>query len=130
MNLLKLTFCMLLAVAFIACDKDDDAQKNCKQSDWVGTYDGTIDCSGVEDDVVVIITASGSEDINIEYVVLGLSTEVESLTPDGCKVDHSESGGGFSLSVDATLDGDNFNYEEVYTILGIGASCTITATRR
>lgn len=126
MNLLKLTFCLVLAIGFMACDKDD---KNCTQADWVGTYEGTIECDGVEEDVVVRITASGSENIIIEYETSVLIVEYDPLNPDECNLDYSASDSGITLSVDASLNGDNFTLEERYTALGITATCNITATR-
>ena len=53
-------------LSFAACNSDDDSS-GCTQADWVGTYNGTVDCNGVEEDVTVTITASGSDAVIIRY---------------------------------------------------------------
>lgn len=127
MNLLKLTFGLVLAIGFIACDKDDD---DCTRANWVGTYEGTIDCDGVEEDVLVTITTSGSEHIVIEYETPTIVATYDPLAPDKCNLDHSASAGGIALTVDAGLNGDNLTLEEIYTVGGITTNCNINATRQ
>lgn len=130
MKLLKLACCLVLALSFVACDKDDDVQKDCATADWIGVYEGTIDCDGTEEDVTVTITANGSEEIVISYETITFSVEYDPLNPDNCKIDITESGGGISLSLDATLNGDSFTMTEVFTVSGASTTCEITATRQ
>lgn len=126
---MKLTFGLMLAIGFIACDKDDD-QKDCTRANWVGTYEGTIECDGVEEDVIVTISASGTEDIIIEYETSTVIATYDPLPTDKCDFDHSTTGGGISLSVDARLNNDNFTLEEIYTVGGLTTNCNINATRQ
>lgn len=128
MNLLKLTCCLALAVGFIACDKDDD--KECTPADWVGTYEGTIECVGaVEENVVVTITASGTNNIIIQYETATITVEYDPLPPNSCNLDFSDSAGGISLTIDADLDGDHLTLEEVYSDGSVTANCVIHASK-
>ena len=130
MKLSKLALFLMLVVAFASCKNDDESPTNCTQSDWVGTYDGTLNCNGASEDVTVTITASGSEAIVIKYETANLETEFDPLTPNGCNLDVSQSDQGITLSVNAELDGDNLTFSEDLTIGGGTSSCDITATRQ
>jgi hypothetical protein len=130
MNLFKLTFLFVLAISIISCDNDDDMKPDCSQSDWTGTYEGTIDCNGSEEDVTVTITASGSDDIIIVYESTTLTTEYDPFTPDNCDLDVMESDQGVTLTVDATLDGDDLTIIEELSSTVVLYTCTITAQRQ
>ena len=129
MNLLKLSFSLLLIFTLAACG-DDDSAPACTQSDWVGTYMGTQDCDGNTEDVTVTITASGSDAIIVEYQSLNGDAEFDPLTPNGCNLDRTESAGGNTLTVDANLDGNNLNFIDIIALGTTTATCTITATRQ
>ena len=129
MNLLKLSFLLVLAVTFTACGSDDDSEPVCVQSDWVGTYSGTVDCDGTVEDVTVTITASGADAIVIKHETSTVETEFDPLTPTGCDLDRTASSGGFTVTVDATLDDDKLSFVEILTDGNTTTTCTITATR-
>ncbi|MEM6262586.1 MAG: hypothetical protein AAGI38_08775 [Bacteroidota bacterium] len=130
-NLLRLSFLLFMMVAFAACGNDDEddmpSTPTCSQSDWVGTYSGTQNCSGDLDTLNITITASGSDAVIIEYEDIGgfTSVEYDPLTPNQCVIAYSETDQGITVSLDATLDGDNLTMVESFN----GDECTITATR-
>ena len=129
MNLTKLSFLFVFALLIAACGDDDDAVATCTQSNWVGTYMGTIDCDGTTEDVTVTITSSGSAAVIIKYETSVTQTEYDPLTPDGCDIDKMDSGAGITVTIDATLNGDNLTIQEVLAFNGAAATCNITATR-
>ena len=126
MNLFKLSILLVLIVTFSACGDDDTS---CEQADWIGTYAGTVDCDGVVEDVTVTITASGTDAIIIMYATDNSSTEFEAINLDGCDLDKSESAGGFSVSIEASLDGDKLSVKDEISVGGDTATCEVTATR-
>lgn len=132
MNFLKLSFLLMLAVAFFSCD-DDDETKTCTQSDWIGSYTGTIDCDGETADVTVVITESGSEEIVVKYDYtvesVTISSEYDPLKPDNCNYSESSSAGGISGSVKMNLDGDQLTIEEVLSDGTTTATCNLNTTR-
>lgn len=129
MNLLKLSFLLVLLVAFSACG-DDEETNVCAQADWVGSYTGSQVCDGADaEDATVTITASGTDAIVIITNVPGLESEYDPLTPDNCDLNVSQTDSGITLSVDATIDGDNLSFTEVLSAGGNTSTCTITATR-
>lgn len=117
-----------MLVLLIAACNDDDTD-DCMQSDWVGTYTGTAVCDGVSDSTIVIITASGSEAVIIEYEVGGLTTTYDPITPNGCLIDYSESQSGLTIDFDAAINMDNLTFTEVLSGNGQSSTCVITATR-
>ena len=129
MNLLKLSFFLVLIATFSTCSDDDDNTKNCVQSDWVGTYTGTLDCDGIAEDVTVTITANGSDDIIIKYEVPNASTEYDPLLPNSCDLDYTESDSGITITIDASIDGDNLTLKEIISLGGDTSTCDITAVR-
>lgn len=130
MNFLKLSFFALLVVAMAACNKDDDNPPICTQSDWVGTYDGTIDCDGSTENVTIIIAASGTTALDISYSTSTSSTTyTEPLTPVNCDLDFTATDAGLTLTVDASLNGDNLTFKEAISG-NISSICEITATRK
>jgi len=105
---------------------------DCMQSDWVGSYSGTIDCDGDQSNVEMTITAAGAEGLIIAYTTSdGTEADYEEpLNPDGCNIDQTIVEGNVSLSVDASLDGVNLSFQEIITVDGQQlSSCNITATR-
>lgn len=125
MKILRASFFILLTLSIFSCSKDDD----CVQSDWVGTYTGTINCDGVEDDVTVTITADGSEDIVVQYETESFFTEYEALTPDGCSLSFSATQAGISGSVDLELDGDDLSISESFTFGTETTLCDLDVTK-
>jgi hypothetical protein len=135
MNFLKLSILLIVLIAFSAC-KDDEPTITCTQSDWVGTYVGNQVCDGDTESVTVTITASGSDAIIIKYEVVssGGSGEVEydPLTIMECDLDYTETdaASGITISLDASLDGDNLTFKETFTVSGSSDICDVTATRQ
>lgn len=130
MNFLRLAFILMLFIGLSNCKKNDDDAATCTQADWVGTYSGTIDCDdGSSESVTVTITADGTADIVIEHATVSVTTEYDPLTPSNCNIDVSNSAGGFSVSINASLDGNNLEIEETLSGGGNSSTCTITATR-
>jgi hypothetical protein len=130
MNVTKLSFFLMLALSFSACKKDGDDMATCTQSDWVGTYEGTISCDdGSMENVTLTITADGTDAIVIKYVSSTVTTEFDPLTPSGCDLDFTASDIGLTVTVDATLDGDDLDMDETFSDGTTSATCTITATR-
>ena len=119
---------LALIVAFSACSKDDD-NPTCAQSDWVGTYTGTIDCDGTMENVTLTITASGTDAVIISYETPTLTTDYDPLTPDGCNISVSGSLGGISSLVEATLDGNELTLLEELSGGGITSTCNLTVTK-
>ena len=130
MNFLKLTILSLFIVAFSACGKDDDGPVICTQSDWVGVYEGTIDCDGTTEDVNVTITANGAEDIIIVYTTSSVTTSYDPLKPNACELNASGTVGGLSSSIDAMLEGDDLTITEVISGGGTTSTCNLTAKRK
>ena len=132
MNLTRLSFFLMLVLAFSACKKDgdDDTMASCEQADWVGTYEGTIDCDGTQENVTLTITADGTDAIIIKYEAGIVTTEYDPLTPNGCDLNITASGGGFTATVEATLDGDNLTFTETVSDGGSNTTtCEATVTR-
>ncbi|MBK8562860.1 MAG: hypothetical protein IPN76_05810 [Saprospiraceae bacterium] len=130
MKFLKPSLFALLVVGFVACKKDDDSTSSCTQSDWVGTYEGTTDCGGTSEDVIVTITASGSDAIVIEYETATLTTTYDPITPTDCDLNSSGTDSGITIKVDAALDGDKLTLEETISGGGVDFTCNLTATRK
>ena len=126
MKLFKFLFLVTTVVMFTACGDDDS---DCIQADWVGTYTGTSDCDGTIEEATVTITASGTDRVVVITEIPGLESEYDPIDLDGCSLEESKSEAGLTLSVDATLDGDNLTFREVISAGGQSSTCTITATR-
>ena len=122
----------MLVVALGACNKDDDdANNNCTQADWVGNYTGTQVCNGVPFDISVTITASGEDAVIVKYDDGVSEASFDPITIDGCKLNRTQEDPsiGASLTIEATLDGDNLSFRDVLTVGTDTSDCTITATR-
>ncbi len=131
MNFFRLSFLSVLIVALSACSKDDDGPATCTQSDWVGTYDGTINCDGTTEDVTVVIAANGAAALDVSYTTSSSSTTyTEPLTPMNCDLDISGTEAGITVTLDASLDGDKLTMKEVILSGGATSTCDITATRK
>ncbi|PHN00884.1 hypothetical protein [Flavilitoribacter nigricans] len=130
MKYLKVTLFLMVLLAVSSCKKDDDTMTTCTPADWVGTYVGTIDCDGNTEDITVTITASGTDDIIISYQTATVSADYDPLPPDGCDLDISASGGGFTASVDGELDGNSLTFTETISDGTNTTSCSVTATRQ
>ena len=129
MKLFKLTFFLAIALFVTACGDDDSSPSTCTQSDWVGTYEGTVDCDGTVEDVTVNITANGTDNIVIIYETATVETEYDPLPPDGCSLNNTGTGNGLTVTVSATLDGDDLTLNESFTDGSITSICDLTATR-
>ncbi len=129
MKFFKLSLFFLL-VAFSACKKDDDSTPTCTQSDWVGTYEGTTDCGGSDEDVTVTIVASGADAVVIQYATATLTTTYDPITPTNCTINESGTDAGITITVDATLDGDKLTIQETIAGGGTSFTCDLTATRK
>lgn len=134
MKLLQLSLLFFALLSVAACGDDDDQMAAvCSQTDWVGTYTGTITC--VEDgdtdtdDVTVTIIASGANNLIISYEQPGISTEYDPLPFTNCSLDASSSEQGITLTIAADLDGDTFTVAETFSVGNESSVCTITATR-
>lgn len=131
MNFLKLSFFFLLVVAMSACGNDDDGPTVCTQSDWVGTYEGTVTCDGAAEAVTVTIAANGAVGLDVSYATAGSTIAfTDPLTPVSCDLDATATDAGTTLTIDATLDGDKLTFKEVLTISGTTTTCDISATRK
>ena len=128
MKYLKLSILLLAVLCFNACG-DDDVDPTCTQADWIGTYDGSIDCDGVTEDVNVTITASGAEAVVIFYETPTGTGEYVPLTPSECDIDRTDTDMGITLTVDVVLDGDNFTLIQTVSSDTGTNLCTLTATR-
>jgi len=116
---------LVLVLGFVSCSDDDDA---CLQSDWLGTYEGTIECDGVEEDVTVVITARGNDALAVTYETSILSASFEPLTPTECEfIGQDETG---STTIEIELDGNKFSFTETTVSAGVTTSCEIDATRQ
>lgn len=102
---------------------------DCPQSEWVGMYTDTITCNGIEDQVKVTITTSGSNDIKIVHESTDRNTEYDALTLNGCELERSQTGTGFTVSLNASLNRDSLSIKEVITETASTSDCTIIATR-
>ncbi|MEM9260115.1 MAG: hypothetical protein AAGA62_10750 [Bacteroidota bacterium] len=133
MKTLKLSLFALLVLCFAACQDDDDTPTVCSQSDWVGSYTGTVTCDGETDDVEVTITASGTENIVIEYTVTdSLSTATTTYDPlpfNSCEFSNMASGGGITASIMADLSGNSLSLSETLSDSTTTSTCQIMATR-
>lgn len=115
---------MILALSWSSCD--DDSIVPCSQEAWRGTYNGIIDCNGSQEEVTLIITASGTDAIRIRYQTALSSTVImDPITPNECVFDAATPTG---TMISAELDGNSITYTEV--ISGVFSStCVITATK-
>jgi hypothetical protein len=135
MNLLKLSFILIIALSIAACGEDEEPiiTPSCTQADWIGTYTGTLNCGSGDDSTTVTITASGAEAIIIKYEIIGSQISgtitYDPMTPIGCALNFEETQQGITLKVDATLDGNNFSFRDVTTYSGGSDDCMITAIR-
>ena len=80
--------------------------------------------------VTVTITASGTDALNISYETTnGSSTSFNTpLIFDGCTINFSQSSGGATTTVEASLMDDELILRDVLTFGGT-IDCSITATR-
>lgn len=130
MNFLRLSFFLMFIVALSSCNKDDDdGAATCAQSDWVGTYSGTMECDGASEDVTITITASGTDDIIVKYETTTVSAEYSPTTPSNCNLDFSGTDQGVTVTLDASLDGDKLEMEESFSAAGTTSICNLSATR-
>lgn len=130
MKAFKLTFLLLALLTIAACGEDDDPVV-CAQADWIGTYTGTQTCvGGTTEGVDVTITANGATGLDVTYTTAsGSQTSfTEPLPFEGCTLDVDSEGNGITLTIDATLTGNELTFRDVLTF-GNTLDCTITATK-
>jgi len=93
MKLLKL-ICFFSILAILgACKDGDEDYKNCKSSDWIGTYSGTIKYVTSQDstvDVNLTVSLSGDDDLIFVYETAGSSVEFNPLKQHECSIFWSE----------------------------------------
>ncbi|MEO0732304.1 MAG: hypothetical protein AAFZ52_05690 [Bacteroidota bacterium] len=134
MQLLKLTPLFLCLFLATACGEDDEAMMVCAQTDWTGTYTGTVDCDedGTEPTTITIL-ADGTNNILISHTegdsTISVTTEYDPLPFDGCDFTFSSSEQGLTLAVDAELNGDELVITETFSFGGESSVCTLRATR-
>lgn len=135
MKTLKLSFFALLLFFAAACMDDDDTQTVCAQSDWVGTYTGTVTCDGEAEDVTVTIAADGTANIEVEYMVLDTATNVTVTTSydplpfTNCTFSEMGSGQGITGTVMASLNGNEITLTETLSDSTTTSTCQIVAIR-
>lgn len=128
MKAVRLPFLLLALLSIASCGDDDSP---CGQSEWVGTYTGTQVCNALDaEGVTVTITANGTDALNISYTTAsGGGTSFNTpLIFDGCSINFSQTAGGASTTVEATLMGDELMLRDVLVFGGM-IDCSITATR-
>ena len=118
-------FLLLSVIAFFSSCGDDP----CTQSDWVGTYTGTVTCDGNSEEGTVTITANGTEEVVIRYSTDTQLTEYDPLTPTDCTISLSQDDAGITVSITATLDGDNLTINESFSVGGTTSTCNVVASR-
>ena len=122
-GLMKILF-LFSILAIVSCG--DDA---CIQDDWVGTFEGTIDCDGTVEDVTVTITASGTDAVRVVTIAGNATTSYDPITVVDCSGENSGTFGSVSASVMISLDGDEFKLEDVTMGGAFDQTCSLTATR-
>ena len=128
MKAFKLTFLLLTLLTIAACEDDEDPIV-CGQSDWVGTYEGTIDCDGTVEDVTLVITASGADNIVVVYSTATQSTTYDPLPFTECTLVNMASGGGVSANINLALNGNTLTLDETLSIDTTSTNCMATLTR-
>ncbi|WP_020568669.1 hypothetical protein [Neolewinella persica] len=132
MKKFKFAFLFFAILSIAACADDDDGITDvCAQTDWVGTYSGTVDCDGAVEDVTVTIAASGAANILVSYQTATVQTEFGALPFDGCDLTANATGSGLSIVLNGSLTGRELSVREVTTVDSTNTSttCVIIATR-
>ncbi len=129
MKTFKLSLLLLAILSIAACSDDDDGMTTCLQSDWVGTYSGTVDCDGVTEDVTVTVAASGTANLLVSYQSPTVQTNFDPLPFSNCDLVATATGAGFTVTLDADLAGNQLTLEEVISDSTSTSTCLITATR-
>ena len=127
MKFQKLLLLSLFALIFGACEKDEVL--SCTQSDWVGTYTGSVICGTVSEDATITIIASGDNAIIVKYEDSSSSTEYDPIVPSNCEIMEMNSDTTFSLTVEGFLIDDNLTITETWSTLGQTGTCEITGVR-
>ena len=110
----------------LSCGKEDP----CSGNGWAGTYNGTINCNGTSEGVTVIIEATASDSIRINYFSPSSATNFFDPFPIAeCGIEYSAKNGGGTISLTASLDGNNLSLSEQVNLGGNISSCQIAATR-
>lgn len=120
----------LSLLILVGCKEDEPEPPACDQSNWTGTYVGSQDCDGTVEDVTVTITSSGTTDVIFAYELSGLEVTYDPLTINGCSLDATNEDMGLSLTVNASISGDEFSLTEVLSDGTTTSNCVITATRQ
>lgn len=109
---------MVVLICFSACSDDDD--KTCAQSDWVAQYAGTETCGGDAVAATAIITASGTDGIEMAITADGVTDTYSAFSPTACNGTQSFMVGDDPLELTVDLDGSNLKITRVFT----GETCT------
>ena len=131
MKLFKLSLLLVLVSFFTACSDDDDDSnsKNCVQSDWIGTYTGTQNCNGDLIDIVVEVTASGSDNLVISTFTDDVDIEYDPIPYNNCDLSQSSTEQGLTLSIEASVNGNVITLNESISASGSSSTCVTTATK-
>ena len=130
MQLLKFSTCLFVLLTWAACNGDDDSSPSCIQADWVGTYTGTVQCDTEDAEIVnVTISESGSNTVNIDYATFSANSFFPSLPIEECGIDFSQTDQGLTLTVSATLDGNNLTFTETISSASNSSTCSIIASK-
>ena len=123
-------FHLLLLIGIIATCLSCGKQDPCSGDGWEGTYNGTINCNGTSQGVTVIIEATASDSIRINFFATSFNTNYfDSFHIVDCAVNFSAKDGGGTFSLTANLEGDLLSLSEQINIGGNINSCQISATR-
>lgn len=131
MNLSKLSLILGCAIILIASCKKEGEPTTCTQADWVGTYEGTVDCDGEVEDASVTILARGVDSILVQYQTITTITSFTLFKVDSCEINSlGATIDGVTSGVDLSLDGDNFSLQSRLFTAGELINCEVVATRK
>lgn len=108
----------LLLITFLTSCKDDEDPVPCSREAWIGTYEGTSDCTG---DITVEIEESTIDD---RILVDGEFTDI-----NGCSGSYDNIFLGNGQSLEITLSGDTITMIRTTAVLGVEVPCMTTAVK-
>lgn len=119
----KLLIVCLAAFTIMSCGSD-----KCEQDDWVGTYTGTLDCDGGEEEATILITAGPNDD---QITFVNPDGDTETVNIDGCSFTQSEVDPTFDVDLAFVyeLDGNTITLNGTGRVLGIPFNCEGSFTK-
>jgi len=130
MKTLKIASLFLFVFLTNATSCEDDDILVCLQSDWAGTYMGSINCAGDVEDVTITISADGADNLVLSYETPTISVNFDPLPFNNCTLDATATQDSISVSINALLPFDGTIEISQTTTNGPNTSvCTITATK-